>query len=129
MSSKLGPHKLQIIAGYAERIDDPAVPAGKTGAPFDCSTQPLQLHGKYLAHGPALDDQIDFLHEGLICISFKSVFDPAPEATGLQEGNEEIGCVYRIMALPSSTHHDGIAFIHGQLLSAQHRSQIYGLSN
>src|SRR5690625_5742729 len=88
MSSKLGPHQLQIIAGYAERIDDPAVPAGKTGAPFDCSAQPLQLPGKYLAHGPALDDQIDFLHEGLIFISFKSVFYPDPEATGFQEGKD-----------------------------------------
>src|SRR5690625_3561984 len=126
MSSKLGPHQLQIIAGYAERIDDPAVPAGKTGAPFDCSTQPLQLPGKYLAHRPALDDQIDFLHEGLVCISFKSVFVTDTEATGFQEGNEEIGSVNRIMALPSSTHHEGIAFSHGPLLSAQHRAQIYG---
>src|SRR5690625_1851691 len=126
MSCKLGPHQLQIIAGYAERIDHPAVPAGKTGAPFDCSTQPLQLHGQYLAHGPELDDKIDFIHEGMICISFKSVIDPDPEATRFQEGNEEIGCVNRIMALPSSTHHEGIAFSHGPLLSAQHRAQIYG---
>src|SRR5690625_8024785 len=101
MSSKLGPHQLQIIAGYAERIDDPAVPAGKTGTPFDCSTQPLQLPGKYLAHGPALDDKIDFLHEGLLCISFMSVFDPYPEATGFYEVNEEFGFVDRIFALPS----------------------------
>ena len=91
-----------VVRAVAERVRDAAVPAGQPGAVADRRVQALDVLGGDLAHGYALQDQVDTIQ---VEVALGRAGDGDLVAVLLQVRDVQVGRLDRGMTFPAAPDH------------------------